>query len=142
MSSATLVAVIVNDPAVADEKVTDVVVWFASDPPVAVQVTPALPTSFVTVALSTCVCDIVSPPSAGLMETVIVEGCASPPLQAKNASSPLANKNEFRATELTLMSCPLRDYVEVQKWKGRKKTLYPWAGCVPARARSESGRWK
>jgi len=68
--SATLVAVIVNVPATSEEKATDVVVGFASDPPVAVQVTPALPTSFVTVALNTCVCDVVNPPSAGLTETV------------------------------------------------------------------------
>jgi hypothetical protein len=73
--SATLVAVIVNGPARAEENVTEVVVWFASDPPVVVQVAPAPPRSFVTVALIACVCNVVNPPRFGLMETVIVEGC-------------------------------------------------------------------
>ena len=75
MLSATLVAVIVNGPAAAEENVTEVIVWFASDPPVVVQVTPAPPRSLVTVALIACVCDVVNPPRFGLMETVIVEGC-------------------------------------------------------------------
>src|SRR5713226_3344312 len=72
--SAMLVAAIVNGPAAVEENVTDVGVWFANDPPpVFVQVTPALPTSFVTVAVNTCVCDVVNPPRLGPMETVIFE---------------------------------------------------------------------
>src|SRR5882762_4594677 len=69
--SATLVAVIVNDPATAEENVTEVVVGLVKDPPVFVQVTPALPTSLATVAVNPWVCDVVNPPRFGLMDTVI-----------------------------------------------------------------------
>src|SRR5205814_923786 len=96
----TLVAVIVNDPAAAEENATDVMVGFAKDPPVLVQVTPAFPKSFATVALNSCVCEVVNPRSFGLMETVIVEGCVIA---------------QLRFTLVTL--------VTVQVWLG-------WVGCV------------
>ena len=48
--SALLVAVIVNDPALEEEKAAVVGVGLVSVPPVVLQVAPALPTSLVTVA--------------------------------------------------------------------------------------------
>jgi hypothetical protein len=45
-------------------------------PPDEVHVTPALPTSFVTVAVNGIVCEIVSPPRLGLIVTLMLPGAA------------------------------------------------------------------
>jgi len=69
--SATLVAVTVNEPAAEEKNVADVVEGVPLKlPPDFVQVTPAAPTSFVTLAVYVSVCESVSPPRLGLMETV------------------------------------------------------------------------
>jgi hypothetical protein len=72
--SATLVAVIVNELAVEEENVADVVEGVPLKlPPDFVQVTPAAPTSFMTLAVNVSACESVSPPDLGLMETIIDE---------------------------------------------------------------------
>ena len=91
-----LVAVIVNDPAVAEENTTEVVVAFVNVPPLFVQLTPAPPTSFVTVAVSCTVCDVVKPPRFGATDTVIA--AVALPRSAQRISSRLVNETENRTT--------------------------------------------
>ena len=75
VASATLVAVIVNDPALAEKKMADVVVGVPLKlPPDAVQLTPALPISFVTVAVNPSVWDSVRPPRLGVIATLMLFG--------------------------------------------------------------------
>src|SRR5215471_18597322 len=89
--SATLVAVIVNDPAVVEENTAEVAAWLVRIPPVLVQLTPAPPRSFVTVALSSCVCDVVSPANFGLRDTATNEGCVIVQLTVTLVTSVPAN---------------------------------------------------
>ncbi|HLK05300.1 MAG TPA: hypothetical protein VKT53_12740 [Candidatus Acidoferrum sp.] len=68
--SATLVAVTVTVPATPGAlNVAPVVVGFEIVPLVADHVTPAAPTSFVTVAVKFMLCPMVNPPRTGLIET-------------------------------------------------------------------------
>ena len=71
MLSALLVAVILNAPAEVEENVAAVPVCPASVPPVVLHVTPAPPTSFLTVAVNAIVCAVVIPPRRGLIVTLI-----------------------------------------------------------------------
>ena len=68
--SALLVAVTTNDPAADEENVAEDVVWLLSVPPVVDQVTPAAPTSLVTVAESARDCDVVMAPRFGVSVTL------------------------------------------------------------------------
>src|SRR2546427_12513145 len=98
-------AVIVNDPATAEENVTEVVVWLVKDPPVFAQVTPAPPTSLVTVAVNLWVCDVVNPPRVGLMDTVIGAATQASLL----VESALATKNKIHTTRLLPMCMAQRE---------------------------------
>jgi hypothetical protein len=70
--SALLVAVIVNDPTVVEENVAAVNDCVENDPPLFVHVTPAPPTSFVTVAVNGKLCAVVIPPRLGLIVTLML----------------------------------------------------------------------
>jgi hypothetical protein len=71
VTSATLVAVTVTTPAVVGAtKVALVVLCVLKDPLEADHVTPALPTSFVTVAVNGSAWVTVSPPRFGLIATL------------------------------------------------------------------------
>ncbi len=78
--STALVAVMVIWPAPAGgTKVAVVAVCALKLPAVALQITPAAPTSFVTVAVSGRVCDTVRPPRTGVtLTTILVAGVTAP----------------------------------------------------------------
>ncbi|MGB6978744.1 MAG: hypothetical protein WBD66_06025 [Candidatus Acidiferrales bacterium] len=80
MTSATLVAVTVIEPADnGATKVAEVTVWALNDPADAIHVTPAAPTSFVTVALKLSACPPASPPRFGVILTLTFVGGVVPP---------------------------------------------------------------
>jgi len=81
VASATLVAVIVTLPAVAGAVYVELnvpddgLLFPENEPPfVAIQVTPALAASLVTVAVNCRACEVATPPRLGLTVTVIFGG--------------------------------------------------------------------
>src|SRR5579859_7259680 len=110
--SALLVAVIVNVPAELEENVAPVAVGPASVPPVVLHVTPAAPTSFVTVAVNGKVCAVVMPPRFGLIVTPMLPGSGSggappPPHPLNTAALQAANNATSSALRILLYAAPL-----------------------------------
>ena len=73
VTSATLVAVTVTTPGIVGATYTaEVVDWLLNEPALADQVTPALPTSWATVAVKVSDCEMTSPPRFGVRDTLML----------------------------------------------------------------------